>query len=307
MEDTSYQTPEVKTTETFYRRARWWIAHREGARRLWIGLWIALDVFLVVFALWMFVDTFLINYEAERGLLRSLLVENQTSLRVTTEAQSAQPVTIDGAPLVLASSEDAYDFVGFVTNPNEDWWAEFTYQFSYGTDAVTESDVAFVYPGESRAILALGVEGARPTNVKLRLLDLDWHRIDPHATPNFPSWKTDHVNLSVTNATFTSLEAGSSGVLGRSSFSVTNNSGYGYWSLPMTILLKHGSAIVGVHSTILDQFEAGETRQVDLSWFQAFPTIDVIEAVPTLNIFDASVYMPLRADRAIDTRTNFGL
>src|SRR3989338_10807384 len=86
MDDLSYEVPEVKATEKFYRRSRWWISHRERLKRIGLGVWIALDLFLVAFALWVFVDTFLIRYESERGLLRSMLVENPNTLYANSQA-----------------------------------------------------------------------------------------------------------------------------------------------------------------------------------------------------------------------------
>ena len=305
MDDLSYEVPEVKATEKFYRRSRWWISHRERLKRIGLGVWIALDLFLVAFALWVFVDTFLIRYESERGLLRSMLVENPNTLYTNSQALSARPLTIDGAPTILASGDGAYDFVGFVTNPNKDWRAEVAYQFTYGAEESTEPEMALVYPNETRPILALGVESARPANAKLRVLSLRWHRIDPHAIPDFSAWKAERLNLVVADAEFSGISGGGE-TLGRSTFSVTNRSAFGYWSVPLAVLLKRGSAIVGVSTTSLEQLEAGETRRVNLTWFESIPGVGEIEVVPLQNLFDASNDLPARAERSLDTRANFG-
>lgn len=307
MNDLEYQAPEIKETEKFYKRSRWWIGHREGLRRAGLGLWMFIDVLLVSFALWVMVDTFLISFEGERGLLRSMLIENQTSLYENTQAEAAEPMRIEGTPTVLASSETAYDFLGFITNPNENWWADFSYQFTYGSGEETELRTAFVYPGETRPVVALGEEISRPSNVKLRIPDLRWHRIDPHAVADFDLWKSERLDLLVENAEFTSIGGGSDDTIGRSTFSVTNKSAFSYWSVPLTIMLKRGSSVIGVNTTMLEQLEAGEQAEIELSWFQPLPTVNEIEVIPTLNIFDGSVYMTPRAERSLDTRTNFGL
>ncbi len=305
MNEFSYEVPDVKATEKFYKRSQWWISHRARLKHVGFGVWIALDVFLVSFTLWVFVDTFLIHYETERGLLRSLLIENPTTLYATSRVQAATPLTIDGTPTVLASGDGAWDVVGFMTNPNEDWWAEAVYQFTYGADTATSPNTAVLYPKTTQPLLALGIKNGQPTNANLRLLGLRWHRIDPHTIPDFSAWKTERLNLVVADAAFSGVLGGEK-TLGRSTFSVANQSAFGYWSVPLAILLKRGSAIVGVSTTSLEQLEAGETRRVSLTWFESIPGVGEIEVVPLLNLFDASNYLPARSERSRDTRTDFG-
>lgn len=306
MDPLSYETPEVKETEKFYKRSLWWIAHRDDLKKIGLGLWIALDAFLVTFAVWMVVDTFLIQYEAERGLLRSLLVENPNTLYATSQAEAATPLVEGGAPAVIAAGEGTYDFVGSLTNPNDDWWAEVVYQFTYGADASTDQSVALVYPRETTPVLSLGAMIARPSNAKLRVLHVRWHRVDPHAISDFVVWKRERLDMKVSDAAFIPLSSEGREPLGRVSFTVANQSAFGYWSAPFAVLLKRGSAVVGAGATTLEVFETGETRRVDLTWFGAVPGIDAIDVVPLVNIFDASNYLPPRSEASLDTRTNFG-
>lgn len=306
MNELSYQAPDVKETETFYRRARWWVAHREGLRRFAIGVWIVFDTALLVFAVGVFTDAFLIRYEDERGLIRSLLIDNPTALYETTQARAARPLVVNGDPLVLSGTEGAFDLALDVRNPNKDWWAEVTYGFRYRGDQMTSLQTVVLVPESSQLLVALGVEGARPTGATLEIERLAWHRIDPHDIVDIDAWKQDRLSFVVSEASFTNLGGGSGAPVGRSVFSVTNNTAFSYWSVPLTVALRRGSSLVGVTTTVIEQLEAGETRPLELSWFQPLPTVDAIDVVPQINPFDVSNIMPLAADRGIDTRANFG-
>jgi len=306
MNELEYHTPEVKETEKFYKRSVWWVGHKNLLKKIGLGFWIAVDVLLVLFAIWVMVDTFLINYEKERGILRELLVENQTSLYESTQTQVADGLKIEGPPTVLASGEGEYDLVGFVTNSNEDWWAEFMYQMETGGEAQTEPFVSFVYPGETRAVMTLSQEVTRVSSAKLAIPTTSWHRIDTHAIPDFEAWFNERVDFEITDAEFTSVIGASGESIGRTSFNVKNNTPFSYWSVPFNIILKRGSAVIGVNTTELEQLESGETREAEMSWFQPMPTVTDLEIIPTLNIFDSTVYMPPPGGSSLDTRVRFG-
>ncbi len=304
MED-KYISPQVKESEKFYKRSLWWISHREGIRKLGLGTRIFIDAILILFAVWVVVDTFLFSYEAERGLLRSLVVENRTDLHQSSVTQSARPLRIERDPVVLGSAEDKVDFLATVTNPNSDWWVEYSYKFIYGAGEETVQQVDFLYPEETRSIVLLAHDAPRYVTAKIESVDTRWHRMDTKAIRDLDTSKAERIDFDVINSEYKTVQIDDE-TIGRSSFTITNKAAFAYWNVPLTVLLKRGASVAAVTTTVLEQIDTGESKTISINWFQILPNITEIEVVPVVNIFDPTVFMDLGSEAALDTRVQVG-
>jgi len=76
-------------------------------------------------------------------------------------------------------------------------------------------------------------------------------------------------------------------------FDITNATAYSYWSVPLWILLYHNSTQVGIEQAVLEPFLAGETKKVDVRSLLTNRSINKVEVIPRLNVFDEGVYRPL--------------
>lgn len=74
-------------------------------------------------------------------------------------------------------------------------------------------------------------------------------------------------------------------------FSITNLTDYGYYSVPFNIALYNGSDLVGVNIFVVNNFLAGETREVSLTWLSNIQRVTRVEVRPNLNILDDSLYL----------------
>lgn len=253
----------------------------------------------------MMADTFLFRYEGERGLLRSLLIDNRTALHENAQSQAAKPITIDDVPLVLHSGEGMIDFLSFATNPNMDWWADVTYHFTYAGDQATDTASTILYPGDHRPLPVVAVASQGVASAKLVIDNVAWHRIDTHAIPDPASWLTDRLSFSVTDAVYESLALGKE-TIGHSTFTITNNTAYGYWSVPLVVMLKRGSSVIGVSTTSIDTFTAGHAQTVDMNWFVTLPSVTSIDVVPLVNVFDPASYLAPEGVGGVDSRVEQG-
>jgi hypothetical protein len=104
------------------------------------------------------------------------------------------------------------------------------------------------------------------------------------------------MRFEIADSKFTPTSGNEVGVTGRISFSISNQTAFGYWSVPLQVLLKRGNSVIGVSSTSVERLDAGETRNIDLSWLQPVPTVTEVVVVPVLNIFDSAGYMPPKSD-----------
>jgi hypothetical protein len=293
--------PEEKEFTRQYKFQMWWIGHREMLKKIGYGVFIAFDAVLLLFALWAFIDGFLVSYDREQAAVARLVLSGQDDLRSYSAATAAEPLETE-VVTVLALEGGRYDLASTVTNPNADWYAMFSYAFRVGGESVASGE-SFVLPGAEKPLLALAVTSEVPlSGVELELGDVRWRRVDRHQTGVYESWAAARLNLEITDVQYATDVKLDTQTIGRVTFTVNNKTAFSYYDPMFLILLKRGESVVGVSATTLNSLDSGETREVVVNWFGALPAASRVEVVPDINIFDLSVYKPLSGETTSDTR-----
>lgn len=288
-----------------YRKSKWWIEHRDGLRRAGIVAFIVVDALFVAFAGWAFVDAYLVSYADEKRAVLELASYGQSDLHAYAVARAAKDLKIV-TPTATVSSEGKYDLYTTITNPNRDWWAEYTYVFESTAGATAEAK-GYVLPSSDKSLAAYAIASATPPRgLALSLTDVAWHHIDHHVTGDPAAWIANRVGFEVTNATFAPIEIDKKSV-GRISFTVRNTTAYGYYDPSLTVLLMRGPTIVGVTGTTLSSIEAGESQDVSVNWFGPIPNVNKVEVIAEVNPFDMESYKALAGETTEDTRTRVQL
>ena len=285
-----------------YRLSSWWIGHRDALKKILLVLFACADAAIVAFVGWTFVDAYLVSYADEQRATLELAAYGQSDLRAYSSATAAKDLS-PGSAAALSSTEGKYDLYSVLTNPNDDWWAEFEYAFS-SSAGETSFARGFVLPGEEKPIVSYAFASATmPKSIKVVLSDVVWHRVDHHETGDYDRWIADRVNFVVENAVFERVDVDGKTV-GRASFKVTNDSAYAYYEPSFTVTLLHGSSVVGVIGTSLSDIGAGETRDVVVNWTGPIPSnVGKVAVKVSVNPFDASAYKPLEGETAGDARS----
>ncbi len=284
-----------------YRRSKWWIEHRDGLRRLGLFLFACVDGLILLFVIWTFADAYLVSYADETQATLEMVAYGQTDLRSFSLSNAAKDLKTSTA-IAVPSVEGKFDFYTTVTNPNNDWWAEFSYSFS-STAGETEPQHAYALPGVEKPLVAYAtVSSATPRSVSLEITDLVWHRIDHHDTGDVAVWTGDRLQMQVNDPVFDRIEIEGE-TIGRVTFSLTNNSAFSYYDPTITVMLTRGPAVVGVTGTVLHSIDAGETQDISLNWFGTIPAVTQVEVFPDVNPFDIASYKPLQGESTEDTRT----
>jgi len=288
-----------------YRLSSWWIDHRAGLVRVGLILFACVDIAFLSFAAWTFVDTYVVSYADEQRATLELAAYGQSDLRaysVGTAAEDLEPSAVSA----VASSEGKYDLYATLLNSNDDWWAEFSYAFA-SSAGETKFGKGFVLPGEEKPLVAYAVESSStPRSAALVVSDVVWHRVDHHVTGDYDRWFTDHVHFAIENPTFERVELDGK-TIGRVTFSVKNDSAYGYYEPAFVATLSRGSGVVGVTGTVLSDLDAGERQEVSINWFGVIPSVSKVEIGVFVNPFDISSYKPLVGETTEDTRTRVQL
>jgi len=174
------------------------------------------------------------------------------------------------------------------------------YHFAYGGEA-NENMNLVVTNGARIALTLLGVEWS-DVGSKLVIDDTVWSRIDSHeiATPVLykgERWNIEFSEISQKN----DIEIGSQ-TISRTVFVAENKSGYSYYEVPLTVVLKRGGRIIGINRTVLSDFMAKEKRDVQVDWFDSVPSATVVDIYPELDVYDESNVIPVSSDGELDIR-----
>jgi len=295
-----YETPELQSQEKRYKLSLFWVENRALFGKILLGIWAAIDVVLIIFALVVMVDAFLISYENERSLGLGFGL-NQANLHELTLSGAAEPVRLSSSE-VFVLGDGRYDFYATIENSNENHWLEFDYYFEYGGEQ-TEPIHGFVYPLETKPLVEYAYEASsKPSGAKVIIENQDWHFISPHLITDFQEWKDDRIGFTVTDAEYSSSIDELDKTVGRSTFTVRNSTAYGYWEPAFYILLYRGSAPVAITRTTIDQFASGAERVIETNWFGTLSAVNSVEVIPEIDLLDISVYMPLTGETQTDIR-----
>lgn len=185
-----------------------------------------------------------------------------------------------------------YDFFTEIENVNDNWYATFDYSYTY-TGGITETYQGFINPNETRLLPALNqTVVTRPSGLQLSIQDLVWHRVDKHVVADTAQFLAEHANITVDKATYSKDVVVGEEQFGRSTITLTNHTAYAYWSPEFLVkLTRADKSLVSLTKISVPEFQANETREVEVRWFGQVPPSGSISIEPMIFYFDPRVYM----------------
>jgi hypothetical protein len=268
-----------------------WVRHRLVLRRAGYGALVAISSILWLFILWGIVDAFLISYPRESRFT----AEIEANQHALSALESDRPQNIrSGNVIVLETTDGRLDMVVDLENPNPQWWVEFNYRFNVSGEQTPVRN-GFVMPSSKTSVTELGF---RPKNrggasAQFVVDNIRWHRVDPSQVPGkYSDYEIERFNVAFENVGFTRDLVIGSQQIGRSSFDVVNRGSYGYWNMDLIVRLYRGASIVAVNKISLTRLVPGETRHVELDWFERLASVTRTEIIPIINFLDPQSYLP---------------
>jgi hypothetical protein len=293
---------EEKEFKRFYKFSLWWVNHRVLLRRIGFGVFIAVNVLLLSFAVWSLLDAFAISYDREQRAVVEMVAYGQDDLHAYTLANAAKPLEPTDAK-VISIGDQRYDIYAELLNPNDDWWAEFTYFFLVD-DLKTDPKDGFILPSDQKPVVHFAYRSEVPVREgELVIESVQWRRIDHHAISDYPAWIEDRLNMEIEDTVFTRETGFGENVYGRTDFTVLNNTAFSFYDPGFFIVLLRGSSVVGVNRTRLSDLDSGEELQTSVNWFGTLPSVSQVKVIPEIHVFDLGTYKPLTGETTRDTRT----
>lgn len=267
----------------------WYVRHRKLFFILLIVVLGATAIGTLGFSLYKVGNYFFVErHQEEQNFLE---LTSGTSL-VTNRSNAAGNLTYSDARILPGNNGEA-DLVAAVTNVNQRSMISFTYYFNVnGAKVATNTD--FVFPGDTKYLMAFRQRVPAGASANLVIENLTFQRLDTHVVGNWEQYQADRLNFLIEDAAFSpAAESGLSEKvsLGELNFKITNQSGYSYKSVMLSILLKSGDGIAAATRYRLDNFRSGETRTVRMTWPGRLPVITQVDIVPDVNILDDDVYL----------------
>lgn len=272
--------------------ASFWVRNRMALTRAGFLALIVVNVALWLYVLWGIIDAFAISYPRE-SRITSEIASNQITFDAL-EADRPKNVQTGGA-MVFETTDGRYDMAVDVENPNGQWWADFNYRFNISGQQ-TPVRSGFIMPLTKTTITELGYKPPTRggTSAQLVVDNIRWHRVDPALVgATYKDFEIERFNVAFENIAHESSLVIGSKQIGRTTFDLVNRGAFGYWAMDVIVKLYRGSSVVGINRITLTKVIPGETRHVELDWFEKLPSsITRTEIIPVINFLDASSYLP---------------
>lgn len=288
----------TKEMDQRYRRDLWFAREKDRLGTLSFIALLFTEIVIASIGVFVFLDYYVLRYPAERSLLTAFAPN--TVLHSAVQSQTPQTIGVDSAQVFVARS-GSYDAMTFTKNPNEKWVADIYYVWTWDGGKSAEQN-ARLLPGESRPLVLFGIEGSRPKGMEIQVNRIEWWRVNPQQVRDPVAWVNARLRVRTSDVVHDDRFQVGEKVVGRTSFTLTNETGYGYRDMLMVLVAQKGSAAVGLHQFTVSDLAPHESRTVQVDWFGQAPVANGVAIYPVVDVFDPSMYTSLSADPGIDRR-----
>ncbi len=260
------------------------------------GLWVAehrrlitrvITVFLILISAFFFIySTYAYIIYFMRGP-----IDNQPENQVVSPRNVVDNPILESVQILPRGGD--YDLTVKINNPNDNFWADFRYCFYQG-ETQLGCENSFLLPSEEKYIMLLGSKIDNTIGITFKIEDIFWNRVNRREITDWASFLKERTDFIVSDVQF--LNSSKSGLselvkFNTLEFSIYNYSAYNYFEAPLEILLYSGSQLVGVERHLVNNFMAGETRKVKISWPGDIGNVDDIKITPRIHVIQDDVYL----------------
>lgn len=267
----------------------WYVSHKIQLRQAGIVLLMLTSILLYGYSIYKALMILVVedkNFRQDLNVL-SLNLIDYSYFRQANKPLDIQILSFDA----LGGKEGRYDFIASVQNPNEEWVAaEVDFQLISGTSVVAEKS-SFIYPEETKYLAFFGEEVSAGFTPVIKINRIKWRRFN-----DFKEFGESRLRFEVSDIEF--KPASSSGIRGdlpvsTLSFKIKNNTAFSYWHVGLYMALVNGNRPTAANFIKLDQFYSGESRTVDIRWYESLSSAGQVQVLPEVDILDAASYMPV--------------
>lgn len=266
--------------------AYWFVTHRILLKKIALSVFIVFDAVFLLYGLYGFVDYFFITGPKEAKYISQLPLSLVNPEAIYKER--ARSLEILSTHLVPSAGK--YDLAAKIRNPNEDWYAKFSYNFIVDGKP-TKVQEGFVLPKEEKFLFELAVERTGARLASLAISDVRWQKINLHEIPDYEVWKKVNLNFPISEIVFNGAMRTDTKVFSQADFKVKNLTANDFWQVDFKVILYRGPVLAGINFVRVDRFYAADERSVSLVWYESIPGVSRVEVYPEVNVFDEKNYI----------------
>ncbi|MFA6410388.1 MAG: hypothetical protein WCW26_02315 [Candidatus Buchananbacteria bacterium] len=267
----------------------WYVTHKLQLKKLLVIFLILLSVIFYGYAIYKAIMILAVQDKQYRQDLNYLTTQqiDYSYFHQVNKPKNIEILSFDTA----GGREDRYDFIAKVFNPNTNFFGDQVYLQLVSEGRVVAEKTGFIFPGQEKYFAFFGQTVSDPANIAINIAKVDWKRVH-----DFEIFAEPRMKFEVTDVEYKPAEdLKIRGELSVSAlnFKITNNSAYSFWHVGVFIALQSGDQTVGGSYTVLDQFRSGETRNIQMSWYDPLPSVSDYVIIPEVDILDSAAYMPV--------------
>lgn len=281
-----YQTSKEDLSYRELRFAGWYIRNKVRLANIFRALLLSWCIGSVGYSSVMWLLYGLVGYNQDQALLRASVTQFQ-DYRLLQPTFAPQGLIV-GSTTSRRETTDKQSYATEVRNPNTAWVATVVYAYD---GARTAEQV--ILPGERSVLFDLGVPVDSPSP-RLDILSIRWQRIDAHTIADPIAFIAARLQTAVRDVESTSADS-TLGMPSTVSFTLSNESAYGYWEAAYIALLYSGNELIAVRSILIDRFAPGDEARIEFNFGSDRLGITDVEVIPLINVFDPEVYLPISA------------
>lgn len=261
----------------------WYLRHRRLFYSILIGTLAILAIAGWIYGFYGLGRYFIFDQSKDR---QSLLEIAQNGVNMLA-GRTNQPLSISEVKVL---GNNPSDLLAEVYNPNSRTAVYFNYSFVANGKAIVQRE-GFVLPGQHQYLSAMDQPVPAGVAVQLVISQAFWQKLNPRQIPDWPDFLANHHQLTIADR-----QINLAGVNGQPvtqvKFRLENKTAYGYWSVPILMLVYQGDNLVGINELVLPKIKSGESRPVSFSW-PGLRSADRLEVITIVDYLNTNNYLPL--------------
>ncbi|OIP79999.1 MAG: hypothetical protein COT39_01105 [Parcubacteria group bacterium CG08_land_8_20_14_0_20_48_21] len=284
----SYQPHEVGNKQLAI--GYWITTHRLQMKRLGSGLFLAIATGLLLNGIYGLVDYFVLQRKQTIAWEQQLAVSGMVHRDYASKI-SAQDLNVTSVGIV--ENEESADAFASVANPNDRWYARFSYHFSLG-DYNSPVFEGFTLPGEEKTLTGFSLTLPKDAATVILVFDrLDWTHVSNHDISDYAAWAGDRQKITIKDLVYAppaQLHENSSLVVSRVTYTAVNNSIFDYWEVGFLIIGIRDDRPVALQRKVVSPLVSGKATTQVVSWFGIRNRFDSIRIEPEIDILNPESY-----------------
>lgn len=269
----------------------WFIKHKKFFKNIFIILLIIISIISWFYAIYGFTYYLMKGIKADELLVAELIQTSGVSHDYILKSSAKNLIF---SPVVALKSNENYDLIVEIKNPNAKHWGDFQYCF---LNQQTEIKCAknFILPNEIKHILSLSnTFGFEPTSIKFIIKQITWRRINFEKIPDWEKFKNEHLDIAVDDIKIYPIKDVLDDKINLNilKFTTVNNTVYNYWEVIFNIFFyNNNNTITEVNKYTLSKFMSGQKQQIQINLLNNIESGGSIKIIPEVNIMESAIYL----------------